>query len=375
MSPTLPGMFGCLTLMAGFVLAAEGIATRPLTKEDRIVFLGDSITDGFTYPLMVQQALADAKLPAPTIINAGVASDTAAQMLARLEETVLAEKPTIVTLSAGANDIFRGVTPEAYAKTVTAIADKLKEKNIELVILTTTILGPKHPEKDKALEDYNVFLRTFAHERGLRVGDVRKVMQEARAAGHDDLIMPDHVHITLPGYERMARAVLDGLGYAEVPVPKTLKLAPYPGLVDKWQVRAVAKDAVLNEESVKNLATDDSWKAYTLPDPKPLEDNNWWFDHERQRGASVTLERLLGKSPRYQGMAALDEPKARKARILVGADVQAVWLNGKCVYKASTWHGWHCGREKVTVDLNAGKNAIILESGPVFILCVEDLPE
>ncbi len=55
----------------------------------RIVFLGDSITDGHTYPLLIQQALREAGQPVPLAINAGIGGDTAEGMRARLDRDVL----------------------------------------------------------------------------------------------------------------------------------------------------------------------------------------------------------------------------------------------------------------------------------------------
>jgi hypothetical protein len=64
-----------------------------LDEPARLVFIGDSITDGHTLPLLVEHALTDAKKPVPRCINAGVASDTAALMRARLERDVLVHPP------------------------------------------------------------------------------------------------------------------------------------------------------------------------------------------------------------------------------------------------------------------------------------------
>ena len=63
-------------------------AAKPASNQ-RIVFIGDSITDGFTYPLLIRQAIAEAGRPVPTCIDAGVASDTARLMRKRVERDVL----------------------------------------------------------------------------------------------------------------------------------------------------------------------------------------------------------------------------------------------------------------------------------------------
>jgi hypothetical protein len=63
-------------------LAVLGLCS---SAPERLVFLGDSITDGHTLPLLVRQSLGDR---APVCINAGQAGDTAAGMRKRLERDV-----------------------------------------------------------------------------------------------------------------------------------------------------------------------------------------------------------------------------------------------------------------------------------------------
>ena len=103
----------------------------------RIVFLGDSITDGHTAPLLLRQALGDR---APVCINAGVAGDTAAGMKRRLERDVLPRRPTLVALSVGINDVLRGVSTSDYEADVSVISDRLKRDGIPLLILTPNIV-------------------------------------------------------------------------------------------------------------------------------------------------------------------------------------------------------------------------------------------
>ncbi len=77
--------------------------SRPVPRP-RIVFVGDSSTDGNTYLLLIRQALARAGRPVPLCVNAGVSMDTARGMRQRLERDVFAHRPTLVVLSAGIAD-------------------------------------------------------------------------------------------------------------------------------------------------------------------------------------------------------------------------------------------------------------------------------
>ncbi|MBE3069760.1 MAG: hypothetical protein IMZ66_05945, partial [Planctomycetes bacterium] len=188
----------CLALAAAGCAGAAP-AGRFLVNDQRIVFLGDSITDGFTYPLLVRQALAEAGRPVPALINAGIGGDTADGMLARLDRDVLAHRPTLVSMSVGVNDVLRGVPAEKYQVRVTAIAARLEAAGVPMLLMTTTVLGPAHAEADARLAAYNDALRRLAARYGRRVAEVNRLMARARDAG-EDLLEADDVHINFAGY-------------------------------------------------------------------------------------------------------------------------------------------------------------------------------
>jgi lysophospholipase L1-like esterase len=68
----------------------------------RVVFIGDSITDGWR--------LAEA-FPGKPYINRGISGQTTAQMLVRMYPDVIALKPAAVIILAGTNDIARNTGP------------------------------------------------------------------------------------------------------------------------------------------------------------------------------------------------------------------------------------------------------------------------
>src|SRR5689334_17466248 len=110
-------------------LVAVLLALAP-DEPGRLVFLGDSLTDGHTLPLLVRQALGDRS---PVCINAAVAGDTAAGMGKRLERDVLSRRPTRVALSVGINDVLRKVPPSEYEADVTAISERLKRDSVPML--------------------------------------------------------------------------------------------------------------------------------------------------------------------------------------------------------------------------------------------------
>src|SRR6187402_3139979 len=82
-----------------------------LKKGERIVFLGDSITQGGAgpngYVTLIRKALTD-KHPdlGVEVIGAGISGNKVPDLQKRLDRDVLAKKPTLVVIYIGINDVW-----------------------------------------------------------------------------------------------------------------------------------------------------------------------------------------------------------------------------------------------------------------------------
>src|SRR5687768_1190336 len=85
-----------LMMSAGVGIAQQKLPRVLPPEYSRVVLLGDSITDGLTYQLLLEQALIEAGFQNPVLLNAGVGGDTAKGMSERVERDVLARNPTTV---------------------------------------------------------------------------------------------------------------------------------------------------------------------------------------------------------------------------------------------------------------------------------------
>jgi lysophospholipase L1-like esterase len=338
------------------------------------VFVGDASTDGGTYLLLVRQALARAGRPVPACVNAGVSMDTARGTRQRLGRDVFPHRPTLVALSAGVSDALRNVAPADYEAEVRAIAAQLRAKGIPLLLMTTGSLGPGQAKAEARLADYNAILHRLAGELGCPVADVNRRMRAARAAGLA-VVEGDNINPTYEGQRQIARAVLDALHCADVPVPNELVVGPMPGILTGWRVRvAPGKKPGPDERLVAGPEPDAAgWTTYTLPEEGPAA--TWWFEQERKRGFALSLGKRLGPAKAYQGVSSLEADGPKTVFILTGGDLQGVWLNGRRVYRNDGWTGWHAGKERVPVRLRAGRNVIVIETGATFFLSVTDHAE
>jgi len=97
----------------------------------KLAILGDSLAAGYgltpaqAFPNRLQAALKD-KGRNVTVINHGVSGDTTMGGLERID-WMLADKPDIVMVELGGNDMLRALDPAATERNLDAIVDKLKQ--------------------------------------------------------------------------------------------------------------------------------------------------------------------------------------------------------------------------------------------------------
>lgn len=357
----------------------------PPLVSDRVVCLGDSITDGYTYPQILIQALREAGKPVPVIICSGIGGNTAPEMAVRLDKTVLVFKPQWVTFSAGANDALRKVTPTQYEQALRQIVDKTQAQGVRMLLLTPCVLlkrdGQTPHEKEAygkqvqaRLDDYERIIRTVAAEKGCMVAENRAVMEAAVKAGRT-ILAPDNVHPNYEGQALIARSILDAMGYKDVAIPRTFEPKLFPGIIREWKMRQAPLDDKKHEvrltlETVMRLEPDSSWKTYTLPDPAPTnapsaED---WSEQLRRNGFALGIPNQIG-GKLVQAVAEVVSDHEKNVYLHIGGYVSTVWLNGILVHnQGETWTGFHAGKDRIPVMLKLGRNHLVVETGASHFL-------
>jgi lysophospholipase L1-like esterase len=202
---------------------------------DRIVFLGDSITQQQLYTNYVESYLAS-RYPGLGLSfwNAGWGGDTAPGGVKRLARDVLALKPTLVTVCYGMNDgRYSLPKPEIaadYENGMRELLARLRAAGCRVVVLTPGVVDYDRNPTHKA-NDYNRGLRVLADialrlaaDAGATGYDLHRLMLDvqtrAKAADPAFTMIPDAVHPDPAGQLVMAYALLDALG---VP-PRTVGL-------------------------------------------------------------------------------------------------------------------------------------------------------
>jgi lysophospholipase L1-like esterase len=184
----------------------------PNKGEERVVFLGDSITDSWDDPKY------GGFFPGKPYLNRGISGQTTPQMLIRFRADVIALKPMVVVILAGTNDLAGNTGPttlEAIEDNFMSIAELAQRHHIRLVFASVlpvsdyekssdgqariqTVRRP--PEQIKAL---NVWMKKYAAENRFTYLDYYSAMVDEKGFLKDDL-SDDGLHPNIQGYVVMA---------------------------------------------------------------------------------------------------------------------------------------------------------------------------
>jgi acyl-CoA thioesterase I len=186
----------------------------PVVGEHRVVFMGDSITEGWGGP--------NRFFPGKPYINRGISGQTTPQMLIRFRPDVIALKPRAVVILAGTNDIAGNTGPMTLEMTkdnLMSMVDLAQANGIRVVLAAVLPAydfpwqpGAKPAEKIAAL---NAWLREYAAQKRIVYLDYYSAMVDDRQGLKAEL-SPDGVHPNAAGYAVMAplaeKAIARALG-------------------------------------------------------------------------------------------------------------------------------------------------------------------
>lgn len=201
-SPSTPGAVATVPGAAG----PDRRAAAPV-----VLFLGTSLTEGYglgdpaqAFPALIQERIEGAGLPF-RVMNAGVAGETSAGGLARLD-WILRQEPRILVVELGANDGLRGLPVDALEENLRAVIRRSRDRvpAIQVVLLEMEAppnLGPAYTAAFRQV--YGSLSRTE--------GVTLVPFFLEGIAGVRALNQADGIHPTSEGHRRMAERVWTAL--------------------------------------------------------------------------------------------------------------------------------------------------------------------
>jgi lysophospholipase L1-like esterase len=200
---------------ANWVKRHEGFVAEAKKGECELLFLGDSITDGWrNKPKAIFQAAFGQYQP----LNFGISGDRTQHVLWRIQNGELdGIKPKVAVIMIGTNNIGQKDTPEkpeSAVAGVTAIVSHLKSKLPTLKILLLGVFPrdekPDHPRRAMVKEINAGIAKLDDGGKSVQFLDIgEKFMQPDGTLTKE--IMPDFLHLSEKGYQIWADALKEPL--------------------------------------------------------------------------------------------------------------------------------------------------------------------
>lgn len=187
-------------------LLTLGVGIQSAASEQRVLFLGDSLTAGYglaqheAYPALIQEK-ADREGIKIRVINGGLSGDTSAGALRRLS-WYLKEPPDIFFLALGANDGLRGLPTEQLKDNLGAIIDRVREKNSDVKVVLAGITLPLN----FGAEYISAFDAVFAEVAEEKGATFLPFLLKG-VAGKREMNLPDKLHPSAAGHVVIAEEV------------------------------------------------------------------------------------------------------------------------------------------------------------------------
>jgi len=192
---------------------ANAALPAPAPGENRVVFIGDSITAGWGRNF-------NTLFPGKPYIGRGISSETTQQMLIRFRPDVIALKPKVVVILAGTNDIAGNTgrsTQEMIQDNIISMIDLAELNKIRVVLLSVLPAydywwqpGMEPAEKIVAL---NAWMKEYAAKRGIVYVDCHTPMSDEKH-GMKKEFSPDGVHPNAAGFALISPLAEAGIAQA-----------------------------------------------------------------------------------------------------------------------------------------------------------------
>jgi len=193
-STSRSSLFLCIVASAILIACSSGIKSPRLAGDAVILTYGDSLTFGTgsnpteSYPAVL------ARLVGRRVVNSGVPGEVTAEGLVRLPGVLESEKPALMILCHGGNDLIRRLDQRQTASNLRAMIRLARERGVAVVIIAV-------PSPGIALSPPS-FYQEIAAETKIPIEEeaLTKILSNGS-------LKSDYIHPNASGYRKLAESI------------------------------------------------------------------------------------------------------------------------------------------------------------------------
>ena len=159
-----------------------------------VVFLGDSLTDGYDVA---------AAYPQYTVLNRGIGGDTTDGLLERMHVSAYAVRPKVVVMLIGANNMHAML--DNYEDLLKGLQSNLPDTKVVLLSLTSMSGNWAHNNREAAYN--NTFIKRWAQQYGYSFVDLYTPLFDETTGELRAEYTVDGGHLTSAGYQVVTDAI------------------------------------------------------------------------------------------------------------------------------------------------------------------------
>ena len=178
------------------------------SPKNATVFFGDSITE----LCKTDSVYGEYSIQSDTsVVNRGISAECTSQMLARVDESVIALNPKNLVMLMGVNDLNQGVSYKEITRNIENIIIKVKENCPQTNIVLQAVY-PTDPERksfferyqlngrdNQAIKELNVYFKEMAEKQNVTFIDVTELLIDEKGNLRKDYTY-DGLHPNVQGY-------------------------------------------------------------------------------------------------------------------------------------------------------------------------------
>lgn len=201
----------------------------PFAQGECLAFLGDSITAAGAkpngYARLIDEAVSKSHPERGVkIVYAGISGNRVPDLQRRLDKDVLSQKPTLVFVYIGINDVWhslhgRGTPKDQYEAGLHDLIKRIRGAGAKVVLATPSVIGEKRAganKLDPMLDEYAEISRKVARETGVTLCDLHQQFADYLKKNNPDnkdrgILTTDGVHLNPAGNRFVADAAAASL--------------------------------------------------------------------------------------------------------------------------------------------------------------------